>query len=113
MLRKAYLEISNICNLSCSFCPGTGREPRVICTLSSFNDAAAVAAAGAGVCIYPETQDGPYPGVASKVITEPERIAENMGAAEVKLTPDEVAALDDALENMRMSAVFGGSPVKE
>ena len=44
---------------------------------------------------------------------KPERIAENMGAAEVKLTPDEVAALDDALENMRMSAVFGGSPVKE
>ena len=26
MLRKAYLEITNICNLSCSFCPGTKRE---------------------------------------------------------------------------------------
>lgn len=22
MLKKAYLEITNICNLSCSFCPG-------------------------------------------------------------------------------------------
>lgn len=25
-LRKAYLEITNVCNLSCSFCPGTRRE---------------------------------------------------------------------------------------
>lgn len=25
---KIYLEISNICNLSCAFCPGTKREPR-------------------------------------------------------------------------------------
>ena len=27
-LRKVYLEISNICNLSCAFCPGTRREKR-------------------------------------------------------------------------------------
>ena len=26
MLKKVYLEITNICNLSCSFCPGTKRE---------------------------------------------------------------------------------------
>ncbi len=25
MLKKAYLEITNVCNLDCSFCPGTGR----------------------------------------------------------------------------------------
>ena len=28
--RKVYLEISNICNLKCSFCPGTKRKPRVM-----------------------------------------------------------------------------------
>lgn len=27
MLRKVYVEIGNICNLSCSFCPGTVRKP--------------------------------------------------------------------------------------
>jgi len=28
--RKVYLEISNICNLHCSFCPGTNRPPRAM-----------------------------------------------------------------------------------
>lgn len=28
--RKVYLEISNICNLKCSFCPGTKRDPHVM-----------------------------------------------------------------------------------
>ena len=27
---KVYLEISNICNLSCAFCPGTKRRPQVM-----------------------------------------------------------------------------------
>ncbi len=30
MLRKVYLEIGNVCNLSCSFCPGTKRAPRML-----------------------------------------------------------------------------------
>ena len=30
MLKKVYLEIGNICNLRCSFCPGTKREPRML-----------------------------------------------------------------------------------
>lgn len=32
MPKKAYLEITNVCNLSCSFCHGTKREPRFIST---------------------------------------------------------------------------------
>lgn len=30
MPKKAYLEITNLCNLSCSFCHGTKREPKLI-----------------------------------------------------------------------------------
>lgn len=30
MLKKAYLEITNVCNLSCSFCHGTKRPPRFL-----------------------------------------------------------------------------------
>lgn len=26
-LKKAYIEITNVCNLSCAFCPGTSRKP--------------------------------------------------------------------------------------
>ncbi len=40
-----------------------------------------------------------------------ERMAENAGAAGVILSADEVNALDQALDCMEMSAVFGGTPV--
>lgn len=30
MLKKAYLEITNICNAHCNFCPGTKREKRML-----------------------------------------------------------------------------------
>lgn len=32
MLKKVYLEITNVCNLSCSFCPGTKRHKRFMST---------------------------------------------------------------------------------
>ena len=38
-----------------------------------------------------------------------ERMSENAGAAEVKLSADEVKAIDEALDKMEMSAVFGGT----
>lgn len=40
-----------------------------------------------------------------------ERLKENAGSAEVKLTAGEVRALDDALNQMEMSEVFGGSRI--
>lgn len=40
-----------------------------------------------------------------------ERLAENAGAAEVKLSAEEVTALDNALDHIKMSAVFGGSKI--
>lgn len=41
------------------------------------------------------------------------RLEENAGAADIELTPEEVKALDDALDHMEMSEVFGGTRVVE
>ncbi len=38
-----------------------------------------------------------------------DRMKEIAGAADIMLTADEVARLDEALENMSMSDVFGGT----
>lgn len=43
---------------------------------------------------------------------KPDRLRENLGAADVALTEDEAAAIDRALNGMEMSAVFGGSQIK-
>lgn len=42
-----------------------------------------------------------------------ERIKENFGAIEICLTAEEIRMIDEKLNNMEMSAVFGGSPAKE
>lgn len=42
---------------------------------------------------------------------KPDRLRENLGAADVVLTPDKVSAIDRALDGMEMSAVFGGSQI--
>lgn len=34
------------------------------------------------------------------------------GAARLELTPEEVRSLDDALDHIEMSEVFGGSSIK-
>lgn len=45
----------------------------------------------------------PIPGSRKEI-----RIRENLGAADIHLTQEEVARIDDALEHMTMSQVFGG-----
>lgn len=42
-----------------------------------------------------------------------ERLKENAGASEIELTMDEVKNLDEALKNMEISEVFGGTKRKE
>lgn len=41
------------------------------------------------------------------------RLKENAGAVDVKLSADEILAIDKALDNMPMSEVFGGSKILE
>lgn len=40
------------------------------------------------------------------------RLKENIGAADIRLSAEEIREIDTALDNMDMSEVFGGSPVK-
>lgn len=44
---------------------------------------------------------------------ELDRLTENLGAADVHLSAAEVAALDEALNRIPMSAVYGGAPIKK
>lgn len=40
-----------------------------------------------------------------------ERLKENLGAADIELTTEEIKKIDDALDNMEMSDVYGGTKV--
>ena len=42
-----------------------------------------------------------------------ERLIENLGSADIDLSKEEVSNTDNALNNMKMSEVFGGSAIKE
>ena len=41
------------------------------------------------------------------------RLKENIGAADIRLNAEQVQTIDDALADMPMSEVFGGSPIKQ
>ena len=53
-----------------------GKEPDIFCSLSNYMDAAALAKQGAGICIYPQTSTETWPGIISKVIVDPPKMAE-------------------------------------
>lgn len=40
-----------------------------------------------------------------------DRLKENAGAADIRLTPEEISAIDSAFDSMPMSEVFGGSRI--
>lgn len=42
-----------------------------------------------------------------------ERLIENLGSADIDLSKEEVSNIDNALNNMKMPEVFGGSAIKE
>lgn len=42
-----------------------------------------------------------------------DRLKENAGAADIVITMEEVSQIDNALDTMQMSAVFGGTKIKE
>lgn len=42
-----------------------------------------------------------------------ERLIENLGSADIDLSKEEVSNIDNSLNNMKMSEVFGGSAIKE
>ena len=42
-----------------------------------------------------------------------ERLIENLGSADIDLSREKVSNIDNALNNMKMSEVFGGSAIKE
>ena len=44
---------------------------------------------------------------------KPERMRENLGAADIELSAAEIAEIDAALDGMEMSEVFGGTPLKK
>ena len=69
---------------------------------------------GATVCLpngMPKCESCPWQDRC--VARKEERLKENAGAADIILTASEMTALDEALETMEMSDVFGGSKIKK
>lgn len=85
-----------------------GAEPRVLCEMSNYMDAAALTSQGVGVSIFPQTVGVSNGLVVSKVVTRPSRQAEyilvwNKGQAPSGLTREFIRYVQDSLEEDRKS----------
>ena len=80
-----------------------GAEPRILCEMSNYMDAAALTSQGVGVSIFPHTTGISNGLVVSKVVTQPARQAEyilvwNKGQAPSGLTREFIRYVQDCLE---------------
>lgn len=80
-----------------------GAEPRILCEMSNYMDAAALTSRGVGVSIFPQTVGVSNGLVVSKVVTQPSRQAEyilvwNKGQAPSGLTREFIRYVQSGLE---------------
>ena len=80
-----------------------GAEPRILCEMSNYMDAAALSSQGVGVSIFPQTVGVSNGLVVSKVVTQPARQVEyilvwNKGQAPSGLTREFIRYVQDYLE---------------
>ncbi len=86
-----------------------GAEPQILCEMSNYMDAAALASQGVGVSIFPQTLGVSNELVVSKVVTQPARQAEyilvwNKGQAPSGLTREFIRYVQDYLEERQAKA---------
>lgn len=86
-----------------------GAEPQILCEMSNYMDAAALASQGVGVSIFPQTLGVSNELVVSKVATQPARQAEyilvwNKGQAPSGLTREFIRYVQDYLEERQAKA---------
>ena len=86
-----------------------GAEPQILCEMSNYMDAAALASHGVGVSIFPQTVGVSNELVVSKVVVQPARQAEyilvwNKGQAPSGLTREFIRYVQDYLEERQVKA---------
>jgi len=86
-----------------------GAEPHILCEMSNYVDALALAEQGVGISIFPQTTSDPGGNAVSKVVTQPARQAEyvlvwDKGQRLSGLVQEFIQYVQDCLEDERKSA---------